>query len=205
MPKIRLTKNELKLQKDALRRFQRYLPMLQLKKKQLQLEIIKVHQAIREVGKNIENLRNVVIQWVDVFAQGFPVGDKFRLKEIKTGQDNIAGLDLPKYLGVEFEEEEYDLLRTPFWVDKGIEVIKKMIAYKSELLVYRKQIDILKEELRIATQRVNLFEKVKIPEAKENIRVIQIYLGELKTAEVVRGKIAKAKLEEKRKLVAYDS
>jgi len=205
MPKIRLTKNELKLQKDALRRFQRYLPMLQLKKKQLQLEIIKVHQAIREVGKNIENLRNVVIQWVDVFAQGFPVGDKFRLKEIKTGQDNIAGLDLPKYLGVEFEEEEYDLLRTPFWVDKGIEVIKKMIAYKSELLVYRKQIDILKEELRIATQRVNLFEKVKIPEARENIRVIQIYLGELKTAEVVRGKIAKAKLEEKRKLVAYDS
>ena len=205
MPKIRLTKNELKLQKDALRRFQRYLPMLQLKKKQLQLEIIKVHQAIREVGKNIENLRNVVIQWVDVFAQGFPVGEKFRLKEIKTGQDNIAGLDLPKYLGVEFEQEEYDLLRTPLWVDKGIEVIKKMIAYKSELLVYRKQIDILKEELRIATQRVNLFEKVKIPEARENIRVIQIYLGELKTAEVVRGKIAKAKLEEKRKLVAYDS
>ncbi|NQT28218.1 MAG: hypothetical protein HQ570_01315, partial [Candidatus Omnitrophica bacterium] len=43
-----------------------------------------------------------------------------------------------------------------------------------------------------------LFEKVKIPEARETIRVIQIHLGELQTAEVVRGKIAKAKIEKRK-------
>ena len=69
------------------------------------------------------------------------------------------------------------------------------------MLVYHKQMEILKEELRITTQRVNLFEKVKIPESKENIRIIQIYLGELQTAGVVRGKIAKAKLERKKELI----
>jgi V/A-type H+-transporting ATPase subunit D len=41
---------------------------------------------------------------------------------------------------------------------------------------------------------VNLFEKVKIPEAKENIRVIKIYLGDQQIAAVVRGKIAKNKI-----------
>ena len=39
MSKIRLTKMELKAQGDALKRFQRFLPMLQLKKQQLQAEI----------------------------------------------------------------------------------------------------------------------------------------------------------------------
>ena len=37
---------------------------------------------------------------------------------------------------------------------------------------------------------------MKIPEAKENIRVIQVYLGDQQTASVVRGKISKKKLEE---------
>ena len=40
-----------------------------------------------------------------------------------------------------------------------------------------RQVELLEQELRSTAQRVNLFEKVKIPEAKENIRVIGIYLG----------------------------
>ena len=39
MPKVKLTKTELKAQKDALARYRRFLPMLQLKKSQLQAEL----------------------------------------------------------------------------------------------------------------------------------------------------------------------
>ena len=42
MARIKLTKNELKTQKDNLKRFNRYLPTLVLKKQQLQMEIQKV-------------------------------------------------------------------------------------------------------------------------------------------------------------------
>jgi V/A-type H+-transporting ATPase subunit D len=49
--------------------------------------------------------------------------------------------------------------------------------------------------LRIVTQRVNLFEKVKIPESKENIRRINIYIGDQQTNSVGRSKIAKKKCE----------
>ena len=38
MAKLKLTKNELKKQKDALKRYTRYLPTLELKKQQLQAE-----------------------------------------------------------------------------------------------------------------------------------------------------------------------
>ena len=60
----------------------------------------------------------------------------------------------------------------------------------------RKQETLLENELRATSQRVNLFEKVKIPEAKENIRVIGVFLGDQQTAAVVRGKISKKKLVE---------
>ena len=50
MANIKLTKNELKVQKDDLKMFQRYLPTLTLKKQQLQMEIRTIEaraQAVR--------------------------------------------------------------------------------------------------------------------------------------------------------------
>jgi len=196
--KIRLTKNELKHQKEGLQRFQRYLPMLQLKKKQLQVEIIKIHQAIQELAQRSENLRSQVISWVDVFGEDIPLQDLISVKNIKTKEGNTAGVDTPVFGAVSFDEKPYDFLIMPLWVDKALRVIKETITLKAQILIYRKQLDILKEELRITNQRVNLFEKVKIPQAQEYIRAIRIYLGELRTAEVVRGKIAKAKIEKRK-------
>ena len=56
----------------------------------------------------------------------------------------------------------------------------------------------MREELRTTIQRIKLFEEVKIPQARENIRIIQIFLGDQQTAEVVRGKIAKTKIMKKK-------
>ncbi len=198
MAKIRLTKNELKRQKEDLKRYRRYLPMLQLKKKQLQLEIIKVHQAIRNTSSEVNNLRNRVIKWVDVFAEKISIEELCKLEKINTEEGNVAGIDIPVFLKVEFSRKPYDFLLTPLWVDKAVFIEKEILTLKAKLFIYHKQVAILREELRIATQRVNLFEKVKIPEARETIRVIQIHLGELQTAEVVRGKIAKAKIERRK-------
>lgn len=198
MAKIRLTKNELKKQKEDLKRFRRYLPMLQLKKKQLLLEIIKVYQAIQNTSSEVNSLRNNVLKWVDVFAERLYIEGLCKLDRINTEKSNVAGIDIPVFLNAEFSQKPYDFLLTPLWVDKAVFIEKETLTLKAKLLIYYKQIDVLKEELRIATQRVNLFEKVKIPEAQETIRVIQIHLGELQTAEVVRGKIAKAKIERRK-------
>ena len=46
MSKIKHTKNELKTQRDALRRFNRYLPTLLLKKQQLQMEMRQLEQRM---------------------------------------------------------------------------------------------------------------------------------------------------------------
>lgn len=197
MGKIKLTKNELRKQKEALKMFVRYLPTLQLKKQQLQTEIGKINRMLTELDKKTEDLLANVTRWIDVFAEEVGIEEFFKISRVVTETGNIAGIDIPVYGDVEFEEKEYDLMKTPLWVDEGIEACKEYIRLQAKKLVVQKQQEILQEELRITSQRVNLFEKVKIPETREHIRVIRIALGDLQTAEVVRGKIAKKKLLKK--------
>jgi len=197
MAKIKLTKTELKKQKDALKRYIHFLPTLLLKKQQLQLEVQKIHRAMEEVRRGKEYFRAVVYKWVDVFAEKTGIEKLIKIKEIITTAGNIAGVDIPVFEKVDFEETEYDLAKTPLWVDYGIEALKKMMVFNAKIRIFKRQDELIREELRITTQRVNLFEKVKIPEARENIRRIHIYLGDMQTAAVVTGKIAKDKIEKK--------
>ena len=56
MAKIKLTKNELKVQKDALKMYRRYLPTLTLKKQQLQAEIRTIEAKADAVRQEKQNL-----------------------------------------------------------------------------------------------------------------------------------------------------
>lgn len=194
MAKIKLTKNELKKQKDALKRFRRYLPTLQLKKQQLQMEVRKIEEMWREKDGLLREHIEQINAWVSVLGEEVGLENLVVIKTILTEESNIAGVDIPVFKDVEFESITYDLFTMPLWVDRAIAEIKELIRQKTELAVLRKQLDLLREELTVTTQRVNLFEKVKIPETRENIRVIQIYMGDQQTAAVVRGKISKKAL-----------
>ncbi len=196
--KIKFTKNELRRQKEALGRFIRFLPVLQLKKQQLQFEIARIDQRIEEKEREIEAIYHRLEPWIDVFAEEVDIEQFLDIKDVNIEKGNIAGIDISVFKEVIFEEKEYDYMVTPLWIDEAIEACKTIMSLEVELSVLREQRQVLAEELRITTQRVNLFEKVKIPETKENIRRINIYLGDLQTAEVVRGKIAKAKIYQAR-------
>ena len=202
MAKIKYTKNELKKQKDDLKRFTRYLPTLELKKKQLLAEIRLIQNQIDKLTAESERVKKEVTKWVDLFAEDIDLQEFYEVMEITTDVGNIAGIDIPLFVEVVFVDKDYDYYTTPLWIDKGVEVVKDQIRRQAELQIAQKQQEIIREELRITIQRIKLFEEVKIPEARENIRVIQIFLGDQMTAEVVRGKIAKAKIEKKKQEVS---
>ena len=195
MAKIKYTKNEQKAQKDNLRRFNRYLPTLVLKQHQLQVEILRVKTLQNERLEALNEIKGRVGAWVEVFGEGIEVENYIRLKSVIVDTGNVAGIDIPIFKGIEFEDISYDLFQNPLWVDQAVEELLKIYTIMMELKILQEQINLLREELRITTQRVNLFEKIKIPEAKENIRFIQIYLGDQQTAAVVRGKISKNKIK----------
>ena len=192
MAKIKLTKNELKKQKDALKMYKRYLPTLILKKQQLQAEIRLTEIRLRELKVEKERLDESFKSWIAVFGEkGIFTPKILKITEVKTTQGNIAGVAIPIFQGAEFETFPYDLARMPLWIDSAVERLKAVFLLDLEAQIVEEQRKRLDHELRITTQRVNLFEKIKIPETKGNIKKIQVYLGDQQTAAVVRGKIAK--------------
>ncbi|MDR1072958.1 MAG: V-type ATP synthase subunit D [Treponema sp.] len=196
MAKIKLTKNELKKQKDSLKMYQRYLPTLMLKKQQLQAEIRNTENHIRDLKAEKNNIDESFKIWIGVFGEkGVFTSDIVKITAVKTSVGNIAGVSIPLFQGAEFETQAYDLARTPLWLDSAVEKMERALLLNLEIKTLEEQRNRLDHELRITTQRVNLFEKVKIPETKVHIKKIQVYLGDQQTAAVVRGKIAKRGME----------
>ena len=199
---VKLTKNELKVQKDRLKQFQRYLPTLQLKKQQLQSVVMQVTAQLEQVARERQAAVAGLDDWVAVFAENdsFPAEKRLdaliRPRHVVCGEQNIAGVTVPVFQELSFEDIRYDVADYPLWVDTAAVRLREIARLDALEKTLRRQIELLERELRATAQRVNLFEKVKIPEAKENIRVIGIYLGDQQTSAVVRGKIAKKKLQE---------
>ena len=199
---VKLTKNELKVQKDRLKQFQRYLPTLQLKKQQLQAVVMQVTVQLEQVARQRQDAVAGLDDWVAVFAENdsFPAEKRLetlvRPKHVVCGEENIAGVVVPVFQELSFEDIQYDVADYPLWVDTAAVRLREIARLDALEKTLRRQVELLEQELRATAQRVNLFEKVKIPEAKENIRVIGIYLGDQQTSAVVRGKIAKKKRQE---------
>jgi V/A-type H+-transporting ATPase subunit D len=196
MAKIKYTKTEQKHQQDSLKQFQRFLPTLQLKKQQLQQE---VRQTLDKLAANrqarktaLDNLAGVLLFFSET-AEAEKFTALVKVQSIRCSTTNIAGITIPVFDGVNFVETEWDLLTTPWHTDDCVAALKESLSLRAEGKVLEKQYQLLLAELTTTSQRVNLFEKVKIPECKENIRRIRIQLGDMETSAVARSKIAKKK------------
>lgn len=193
MAKIKYTKNELKAQRDALKRFQRYLPTLLLKKQQLQIELRTIEQRIEEKKDEERRLWAEIQPWIKLFASPVDLTPYLQLMNVNTVTGNVAGVNIPVLKDVVLHQLTPDLYQTDSWVDDGVRIIARMVRMKIERQILDEQHKLIADEMRTTSQRVNLFEKVKIPQARHNIRIIRIYLGDVQTSEVARGKIAKKK------------
>jgi V/A-type H+-transporting ATPase subunit D len=149
-----------------------------------------------------ENMIGNLNDWISVFAEN-QLFDEDKVLDDLVQPDtvivknvNIAGVRLPSFEELTFKDIAYNVDDYPLWVDTAIVKLREIARLDALVSTLNKQVELLEKELRSTSQRVNLFEKVKIPEAKDNIRVIGVYLGDQQTAAVVRGKISKKKLVE---------
>jgi len=193
---VKLTKNELKNQKEALKMYKRYLPTLQLKKQQLQTEIREIENRVKQLREDKKNMNSEFERWIAIFGEkSFFHSRLLKVERIHTSTGNIAGVTIPVFSGADFKRSRYELYSYPLWVDKVLEKVEQVMLLDLEAGVLEEQVRLLNAELRTTTQRVNLFEKVKIPETKNNIKRISVYLGDQQVAAVVRGKISKKSLQ----------
>jgi len=166
------------------------------------MEIIHQEELLEKKRKEEENKLKDILSWIGL-CENLEVDIRSWIlpQEKIYGTKNIAGIEISYLEELEFSIPKYDLFLMPLWLDYAIKVLQDWIRLREEIRDLEKIISILREELRITSQRVNLFEKVKIPEAEEAIRIIKIYLGDQMANQIARAKIAKKKLEEEEALL----
>lgn len=194
--KIKLTRPELKRRRDALALYRRYLPTLKLKQQQLQMSVLQAERRLRDARAALAAAEAALAPYRGLLREraGVDLATLARPSEVRTSHLNVAGLRLPVFQEARFPEAGYSLFSTPPWVDCALRDQRALASRRAEVEVLERQVAMLRHELTRVTQRVNLFEKVKLPQTREAIRVIRIYLGDEQTAGVGRAKIAKGKL-----------
>jgi V/A-type H+/Na+-transporting ATPase subunit D len=194
MATIALSKSSLQQQRDRLRLFERFLPSLELKRQQLTAEYKKALQVLAEAEQGAEQASRSLPALLPILGSArMELSGLIRIRRVEVAEEDVLGLRLPTLRAVEFDTADYSLLATPFWLDALVTCLKEVATYRLRLQVYRQRVARMQGAVRRVTQRVNLFEKVLIPNAKQNIARIQIFLSDVERAAVVTSKIAKGK------------
>ncbi len=198
---VKLTKNELRNQQVRLGQLKKYLPTLQLKKAMLQVEVNEVRMEIVQLEERFHSARLAVSHSSSLFSErfGLDLAEAAKVEKIVKRYENIAGVDIPLFEEVLFAPFEYPLFTTPAWLDVAVSELRKMATARAQVLVADEKRRALEKELREVSIRVNLFEKNLIPKASENIRRIKVFLGDQQLAAVAQAKVAKTKIEERKK------
>jgi V/A-type H+-transporting ATPase subunit D len=194
MARVSLSKSSLAKQNRNLRTYERYLPSLDLKRKQIMAERAKELTAREKTRREILSLRERVRETLPMLAnREIDLADVVKVRGARLAEENLLGTRLPVLEGLDLVKEDYGFLSKPHWVDTLVDALSEMLTLEARLALHERRLTLLDEAVRKVTQRVNLFDKVLIPRTRQNIKQIRVYLSDAERAAIVRSKIAKGK------------
>ncbi len=198
MAKLALNKSSLNRRRADLATFERVLPSLDLKRKQLTAELNHERAGLRALEADIEALRAGVGERLPMLAnRGVRLSGLVRVADVRTGEHNLLGTRLPVLEKVAIERRPYSMLAFPHWVDSVLDAVARQAENRIAADIARERVRRLEQALQKTIQRVNLLEKVLIPRARDDIHRIGIALSDMERSGVVRSKIAKRKQRER--------
>lgn len=186
---IRVSKGELRTFKQRLVRLERAVPTLDLRRRQLNVEIKTWEARLLEQEKMVEDLKQKISK-----NPHLEISYLVSIEEASTELINIAGVILSILQEVRFKDFKWSKFATFPSFDHFVKLQKDLLTEQRRLEFYRKAIDRLEDELSITTQRINLFEKRMIPQSVEGIRYIKGRLEDNERANVMVAKIAQKKI-----------
>ena len=206
MARLKLSKSALQQERNQLKLYERTLPSLDLKRRQLSVELAKARSDHAGAQQAVDELETTIGQQLPMLASpDIEVSGLVKMTDFELGEENVVGVRLPALKRIECSVSDYSLLAKPAWVDVLVERLKYVAEQRTRVAVAGERVRILEVQEKRVTQRVNLFDKILIPTAKRNIQRIQIYLGDAERAAVVRSKLAKGKQARQREAMLQGS
>jgi V/A-type H+-transporting ATPase subunit D len=194
MARLKLSKASLQQERTKLKLYEKLLPSLELKRRQLTIELDKARKQYEATRAEVEQLESRVGTELPMLANTeIDLKGLVKMTAFELEQENVVGVRLPRLKRIVCEVAEYSLLAKPAWVDVLVERLRDAAEARTRIQVAAERVRILARAERRITQRVNLFEKILIPRTRKNIQRIQIWLGDMERAAVVQAKLAKAR------------
>lgn len=196
MRKVSVNKSELQKRRRELSRLLQILPSIDLKRKQLSLELVQEKIRQQQLLRELDVLEQAIGR--DVPMLGAPTAALTGLvtvTAVELADDNLLGVRLPRLHEIRIARQPYAMLGHPHWVDLVLDRLENMLRLRATAAVLEERIRRIDLALRKTVQRVNLLEKVLLPRHRTEIRLIQIGLADAERSAVVRSKLIKSRMQ----------
>ncbi len=185
--------------KTTIQRFKRQLsirekalPILKNKETALRLKVEKLMHELSEVEEQIKKLDGKMTHF-NAFWNEFP--EILQIGDLEVFQKRVIGVKIPEIRPVKFKVADVSWWNLPAWVPSGIELMKETIKIELKKDILQKQINLLDLARKKTTQKVNLYEKVQIPEYESAILKIKRFLEDKENISKAAQKIMKNRKE----------
>lgn len=170
------------------------LPTIRSKESALRFEIKKLGVTLENekqlLAEELNKLKPFETMWKEWDV------DLISVTNIITHKQKFAGVAFPVLTKVEFEIKSFSPLAYPLWLLEGVQLMQMFVHKKINLDVLQQQMDILISERKKTTQKLNLYEKVQIPELEEAKRKIKRYMEDEDNLAKSSQKLLKNKMEQ---------
>ena len=167
------------------------LPTLKSKEAYLRITIKKEKHRLAELRETLAEKRDALGEARRLFAE-FPAG-ALAVSSVQYDWDNVAGISIPVLGDIRFTETSASAVLDPAWLPWGFDAAAGLARAAVEVDVAAERVDLLEYARKKTTQKVNLYEKVQIPEFSEAVLKIKRYLEDVENLEKAAQKITKAR------------
>lgn len=168
------------------------LPTLVSKETALRLEVKRARAAVVELEAEYQKRLDSLAPFEQLWGE-LPLG-LVELSESSIEMGKVAGVKVPLLKKLELATVDFGPLGNPSWFGAGVEILRSLAELKAKTLLAQKKVAILEHARKKTTQKVNLYEKVQIPEYKEGILKIKRFMEDEENLAKSAQKILKSRL-----------
>ncbi|MDL2296482.1 V-type ATP synthase subunit D [Bacteroidales bacterium OttesenSCG-928-B11] len=191
--KFQYNKTSLQTLEKQLKVRTRALPTIKSKESALRMEVKKTKDTFAELEEALERQIKQYDHIAGLWNEFDP--NLIEVKDIHITTKKIAGVLLPIYESIVFDEKAYSHFNSPIWFPDGVNLLKQLAETGIRAELEQIKLEKLEHARKKTTQKVNLFEKVQIPGYSDAIRKIKRYLEDEESLSKSSQKIMRTNLE----------
>lgn len=167
------------------------LPILKNKESALRVEVMAEKQKIKAILQEQQQSREKANYLLPLIGR-FPTNLVY-VESLEIEHKKIAGVKIPQLKSINLSIKELLWHEAPHWYPDVLKYLKEFAEITTQLSVAEQTLKILERERKRTTQKVNLYEKVQIPELEDALKKIKRFLEDKENLSKAAQKMVKAR------------